>query len=76
MTRHMAEAEMKEVKVLLTDEQFNALAQVAYDAERLYGQYIPLTAVIMAASMKGLGAVRYEMESAKKNELHKIRLVK
>ena len=70
------EAGMKEVKILLTDDQFNALAQLAYDAEHIYDQYIPITAVIMAATMKGLGAVRYELEAARKNELNKIRLVK
>ena len=52
---------MIDVRLRLTEDQWDAILQVAYDASKVYGQDIPPTAVIMAATMKGLGAVRYEM---------------
>jgi hypothetical protein len=61
--------EMKEVRLRLTDDQYNALAQLAYDASRTYAKDIPLNAVIMAASMKGMAAVRYEMTNDKQPKL-------
>ena len=60
---------MKQVRLQLTDEQYDALAQLAYDATIAYGKNIPLAAVIMAASLKGMGAVRYEMNQDKQPRL-------
>ena len=62
---------MKQVRIQLTDEQYDALAQLAYDATIAYGKDIPLAAVIMCAAMKGMGAVRYEMN----NNTPRLRLV-
>lgn len=62
---------MKQVRIQLTDEQYDALAQLAYDATTAYGKDIPLAAVIMCAAMKGMGAVRYEMN----NTTPRLRLV-
>lgn len=72
----MQEHRMKEVKLLLTDAQYNALAQLSYDAEQVYKEDIPLSAVVMTAAMKGMAAIRYELAAVKKNEFSKIRLVK
>jgi len=68
--------DVKRVEVILTDEQFAALAQLSYDSTRAYGEYIPMAAVIMAASMRGMTALRYELESLEKNKHQTIRLVK
>lgn len=67
---------MKEVRVFLTDEQYAALAQLMHDAELAYDKVIPLSAVIMAATVKGIPAVRYELECAKQKTTRTLRLVK
>jgi hypothetical protein len=67
---------VKEVRIFLTDEQYNALAQLSYDAEVVYKREIPLSAVIMATAVKGIPAVRYELECEAKNTIRTLRLVK
>lgn len=63
---------MVDIRLRITEDQWNAILQVAYDATKAYGQEIPPNAVIMAACMKGLGAVRYEMAA---DSTPKLRLV-
>jgi hypothetical protein len=61
---------MVEVRLRMTEQMWDAILQTAYDASKAYGEDIPPNAVILAAAMKGLGAVRYEMT----NETPKLRL--
>ena len=52
---------MKRVQLNLTDEQFDMLAQLAHDASLEYDKDIPISAVIMCATMKGMAGVRREL---------------
>ena len=67
---------MKRIELLLTEEQYAAVAQTAYDSEKVYGEHIPLNAVIMTAVMRGVPILNFEIDAAKKKLIRTIRLVK
>jgi hypothetical protein len=67
---------MKEIKLRVTDEQYEEIARIVRKADNVYKDEIPFQAVVLCAMSKGLGAVEYEIDQANEPEKPRLRIVR